>query len=227
MTHAGTVSRRCRILPRFAGAALVVAAGAAPVLGQGGPTQTLGQITGQIADARGTMTAEWRMIARGDHSERDMIGASIVLDSDDWGTGATIRLNALPSAAPAPAGRLRGNGFLQIDMLFDLPPDATIADLASTEVADAQLVFVEVWPSTATVPALQYSTMFNPVDVDITALNVTDGGLDIEGSATGRACLFVYHADDQGHWEPFEARVMGEPVCPRITVQFASFVPEI
>lgn len=134
-----------------------------------------------------------------------------------------MHLNGLPArGGPAPAGALRGNQFLRLQIFFDLPPNADFADLEGATPSGASVAFVESWPSNVEVPALQFVNLFTPIDVAMLGFNLTDDGASIAGEAAGRVCLFAFHRDDRDGTTTSEARVMGTLPCEEFSLEFST-----
>ena len=186
-----------------------------------GAIERLGVISGNV----GQISGEWRLIARDERTVASHVGAALTMKRDSHGSYATLHLNGLPArGGPSPAGALRGNQFLRLEIFFDLPPNADFADLKGATPSGASVAFVESWPSNVEVPALQFTNLFTPIDVVMLGFSLTDDGASVAGEAAGRVCLFAFHRDDRDGTTPSEARVMGTQPCEEFSLEFSADV---
>jgi hypothetical protein len=188
-------------------------------LAQGGPITTQGSINGVLDEQQ----MDWRLIMRDAAAPVDQIGASLQLEDDSAGRFAALRLNAIPRNGMAPAGMLRGNRFLRVELFYDLPPDAgpaDLADLVGLQPLEAGVSFIETWPGNVERPALQFSSMFMPVRVRLSTLSIDGGAGNLVGDMEGRLCLFAYHVDQRGDTIVSEAEVLGTQPCVDFQLAF-------
>lgn len=200
---------------------IVVSAILAQSEARSGAIERLGSISGNI----GEISDEWRLIARDERTVPSHVGASLTMEAGSHASYATLQLNGMPQrGGPAPAGELRTNRFLRLELFFDLPPNASFADLDGVQPSGASIAFVETWPSNVERPALQFTNLFTPIDVEILSFNDSDGSTSIAGLAAGRVCLFAFHQDSSGDTTPSEARVMGTQPCEEFSLEFSTEV---
>lgn len=186
-----------------------------------GAIERLGIISGNV----GEISGEWRLIARDERTIASHVGAALTMERDSHGSYATLHLNGLPArGGPSPAGALRGNQFLRLAIFFDLPPNADFAELEGVTPSGASVAFVESWPSNVETPALQFTNLYTPIDVEMLSFSLTDNATSITGEAAGKICLFAFHRDDRDGTTPSEARVMGTQPCEEFSLQFATDV---
>ncbi len=186
-----------------------------------GAIERLGMISGNL----GEISGEWRLIARDERTNASHVGAALTMERDSHGSYATMHLNGLPArGGPSPAGTLRGNQFLRLEIFFDLPPDADFADIEGVTPSGASIAFVETWPSNVEVPALQFTNLYTPIDVELLSFSLSDDAGSVEGEAAGTVCLFAFHRDDRDGTTPSEARIMNTQPCEEFFLEFSTDV---
>lgn len=178
-----------------------------------------GDVTGSI----GQMAFEGSVIVSDPPSTEIPEGAHFTVETEGQQRFVRLVLTA-PGSRFAPRGPdgFYGNNTVRIEMGFAMPASASDGDLTPDMLEFSSLTFVEVWPSRVRVPVLQYNTMFNQPDLSLTSVEWGSEGIQLAGSVSGEPCLYVYHTDDDGHPSPTEVRIMGETVCPAVSLEFSA-----
>ncbi|KAA5805413.1 hypothetical protein F1654_05390 [Alkalicaulis satelles] len=118
-----------------------------------------------------------------------------------------------------------GDNAVQLDLVFEFTQDGRDA-ISADNIVSSSVTFIETWPSHVPSPALQYQTLFSQPAVSIDTFNWTRDGIEISGSVSGEACLYVYDIDQRGNRVNSQARVMGETFCPQINLDFSALATE-
>lgn len=118
-----------------------------------------------------------------------------------------------------------GDNAVQLDLVFEFTQDGRDA-ISADNIVSSSVTFIEAWASRVPSPALQYQTMFSQPAVSVDTFNWSEDGIEISGSVSGEACLYVHDIDERGDRVNAQARVMGETFCPEINLDFSALATE-